>query len=99
MSKPTVALILLAGLLGACNTVNVPIQNAESVTINNPDTARTPKPTAARVTSGKSNNSFKYLSKLTLTNGPCPERDPSSYGLLMKQRTTMIEGNIVCYYN
>jgi len=99
MKKWNISVVFFTGLLSACNTVNVPIENAESVTISNPTSVQTPKPTPVKVSSGKTQSSFKYLSKLTLANGPCPERDPSSYGLLMKQRTTIADNNIICYYN
>lgn len=84
--------------LSGCNTVNFN-ERVGSVTVNNPgaQTASGGAPSATRAK--QSSEGFQYLSKLTLTQGPCPNRDPSSYGLLMKTRTKVTNGNIVCYYN
>ena len=97
----TILFSTITAMLSACNTVNVPIENAESVTINNnnPASVSTTVAKPTNTTVRESKKSFKYLSKLTLNKGPCPDRDPASYGLLMKQRTTIIDGSIVCYYN
>ena len=91
--------ILMTAMLSACNTVNIPIEKAKSVTINSPADVRIPQEKPSKASEKKSKDSFKYLSKLTITKGPCPGRDPSTYGLLMKQRTTIVNGNIICYYN
>lgn len=99
MYTRNVAFVAITVLVSACNTVNIPIENAENVTVNNPTNVQTPEPTSTAGINKKSNHSFKYLSKLTLAKGPCPDRDPSTYGLLLKQRTTIVDGNIVCFYN
>jgi hypothetical protein len=97
----TILFSTITAMLSACNTVNVPIENAESVTItnNNPSRVTTTVSKPSSKPLRQPDKSFKYLSKLTLKKGPCPDRDPSSYGVLMKQRTTIIDGNIICYYN
>lgn len=89
-------------LLTACNstTFNAPI---ETVVISAPDQVTSqeiqPDNKTKKKATTKSKSSFKYLSKILLTKGPCPDRDPSSYGILLKNRTVINEGKIICYYN
>ena len=86
-------------LIGACNQVTFE-ERVEQVNINNPDKIAVKKrPEAKTKTITNSTNSFSYLSKLKLSSGPCPAHDPASYGVLLKSRTKVIDGNIVCYYN
>ena len=41
----------------------------------------------------------EYLSKIVLKEGPCPERDPASYGQIMRSKTQVSDGMLHCYYN
>lgn len=94
------ASMFLAGCVTNSVKTVVDIENAKSVTVNNPDndtTELTIKKSSARQVTKKIG--FSYLSKMTLEKGPCPERDPSSYGLLMKSKTTTQNGKLICYYN
>ena len=92
--------IATTALLGACNQVTLNAEKVEKININNPDNVATKKQPASNTRIAKSTaSSFDYMSKLNLSTGPCPDRDPATYGVLLKSRTKISNDNIVCYYN
>ena len=91
--------IATTALIGACNQVTFE-ERVEQVNINSPNEVAGKKRSEAKTKKiTNSTESFSYLSKLNLSSGPCPARDPASYGILLKSRTKVIDDNIVCYYN
>jgi hypothetical protein len=92
--------IATTALLGACNQVTLNAEKVEQININNPDNVAIKKqPTSSTKIAKNPTSSFDYLSKLNLSTGPCPDRDPATYGVLLKSRTKISNDNIVCYYN
>ena len=101
MTKCALMLLLSAVLLSGCvsNTVNVtPEVNAPKPPKAKIETDEAKKTVNNSVTVEYSANS-QPLSVILLDAGPCPERDPKSYGLLMKSRTVIRDGKVHCFYN
>ena len=93
----SLSVVLLSGCVS--NTVNV----TPEVSTSEPAKAKVKTSEEKRtinnsVTVEYSANS-KPISVIVLDAGPCPERDPKSYGLLMQSRTVVRDGKVRCYYN
>lgn len=87
--------LMISGAVGACTPVPVKVEG--EVDVNVVQKVQTSTNTATR---SKANEpKFDYISTLTLNSGPCPKRDIASYGLLLKSRTKVENGKIICYYN
>ena len=88
--------VVVSGFIGGCTPVPVQVEGKIDVNLvpvkndEKKNTVASIKPDVAQ---------FDYISTLTLSTGPCPERDATSYGLLLKSRTKSEKGQITCYYN
>jgi hypothetical protein len=89
------ALVFL-GIAGACTPVPIALEGEVELNVVKKQYAEPKKPVVAKRSKLPE---FKYISTLTLSTGPCPKRDAASYGLLLKSRTKVENGQITCYYN
>jgi hypothetical protein len=93
--RSAIGLILL---VSACTPSPIQLDgNIEVTVISEERTAPTRTQTTTKPKVG--GEKFAHISKLSVAKGPCPERDPASYGLLLKSRTRAEGDKIVCYYN
>ena len=90
-----VGVLVILGIVGACAPVPVKLEGEVDVNVVQKNNSK--KSTS---TQGKPKGpGFDYISTLTLNAGPYPKRDAASYGLLLKSRTKVENGQITCYYN
>ena len=90
-----VGVLVIIGIVGACAPVPIKLEGEVDVNVVQKDSSK--KSTSIQ---GKPKGpKFDYISTLTLNVGPCPKRDAASYGLLLKSRTKVENGQITCYYN
>ena len=73
------------------------VEHSGTIIVKSPEKQKT---TLSRKKIAESNPSqFSYLSKKVLDKGPCPDRDPKSYGLLMESKTITKDTQVTCFYN
>lgn len=97
MATRLMGALLISAAIGACTPVPVALEGEVDLNVvkkNNQAKQRT-----TTVSQKPDTPQFKYISTLTLSAGPCPARDAASYGLLLKSRTKVENGQIICYYN
>lgn len=97
MASRLMGALLISGIIGACTPVPVVLDGEVDLNVAKKTYQAKQKTTA--VSKKSEAPKFKYISTLTLSAGPCPKRDAASYGLLLKSRTKVENGQITCYYN
>ena len=97
MATRLMGALLISATIGACTPVPVALEG--EVDLNVVKKNNQAKQTTTTGSKKPEARQFKYISTLTLSTGPCPARDAASYGLLLKSRTKVENGQIICYYN